>query len=188
MYPKGNTTGFYSLDDYSAGPTRIHLVGEVFFHPGSERLPEGVLRLRPASQLQLVGEREIRSRLRRPAARTRAASAASLDRDLNQSPQRPVPPGGSSAATSSARRDRRAATISLLRGVRQLWASRRPSLAVSGGCQRNNTAPAASNKPPHTERIPHRQSYAPGRNRISARGGTDGVQGDGVFVAGSSPR
>ncbi len=43
VYPKSNTTGFglYNLDDYSAGPTRIHLVGEVFFHPGSERLPEG---------------------------------------------------------------------------------------------------------------------------------------------------
>lgn len=43
VYPQSNKTGYglYYLDDYTAGPTRIHVVGEVVFHPQSDRLPEG---------------------------------------------------------------------------------------------------------------------------------------------------
>ena len=31
----------YYLDDYTASPTRLHVVGEVIFHPVSDKLPEG---------------------------------------------------------------------------------------------------------------------------------------------------
>jgi hypothetical protein len=42
-YPQSNDTGngLYMLNDYTAEPSRIHVVGEVVFHPYSERLPEG---------------------------------------------------------------------------------------------------------------------------------------------------
>jgi hypothetical protein len=43
VYPKSNNngTGFVFLDDYSATSTRIHVQGEVIFHPGSDKLAEG---------------------------------------------------------------------------------------------------------------------------------------------------
>jgi hypothetical protein len=43
VYPKSNDTGngFVFLDDYTAGPTLIHVVGEVVFHPVSDKLAEG---------------------------------------------------------------------------------------------------------------------------------------------------
>ena len=35
VYPQSNNTGngLYNLDDYTAGPTRFSVVGEVIFHP-----------------------------------------------------------------------------------------------------------------------------------------------------------
>jgi hypothetical protein len=43
IYPQSNATGrgLYNFDDYTATPTRVQVVGEVNFHPYSERLPEG---------------------------------------------------------------------------------------------------------------------------------------------------
>jgi hypothetical protein len=43
VFPQSNNTGhgLYLLDDYTATSTQVHLVGEVIFHPYSERLPEG---------------------------------------------------------------------------------------------------------------------------------------------------
>ena len=43
VYPQSNNTGYglYNFDDYTASPTRIHVQGEVIFHPLSEKLPEG---------------------------------------------------------------------------------------------------------------------------------------------------
>lgn len=43
QYPQSNQTGegLYNFDDYTAGPGRIHVVGEVVFHPFSDQLPEG---------------------------------------------------------------------------------------------------------------------------------------------------
>jgi hypothetical protein len=43
VYPQSNNTGdgLYNFDDYAASATRIHVVGEVIFHPVSEKLPEG---------------------------------------------------------------------------------------------------------------------------------------------------
>jgi hypothetical protein len=43
VYPRSNTTGrgLYNLDDYTATDSRIHVVGEVIFHPVSDKLPEG---------------------------------------------------------------------------------------------------------------------------------------------------
>ena len=43
VYPASNNngTGFVFLDDYSATPTRIHVQGEVIFHPISDKLAEG---------------------------------------------------------------------------------------------------------------------------------------------------
>lgn len=43
VYPQSNNTGngLYNFDDYTASATRIHVVGEVIFHPESEKLPEG---------------------------------------------------------------------------------------------------------------------------------------------------
>ena len=42
-YPQSNQTGegLYNLDDYTADSSRIHVVGEVVFHPYSDQLPEG---------------------------------------------------------------------------------------------------------------------------------------------------
>jgi hypothetical protein len=43
IYPRSNTTGLglYNLDDYTATASRINVVGEVIFHPVSDKLPEG---------------------------------------------------------------------------------------------------------------------------------------------------
>lgn len=43
VYPQSNKTGngFVFLSDYTAGPTRLHVVGEVIFHPSSDQLAEG---------------------------------------------------------------------------------------------------------------------------------------------------
>ena len=43
VLPQSNKTGagLVFLDDYTAGPTRIHVVGEVIFHPFSDQLAEG---------------------------------------------------------------------------------------------------------------------------------------------------
>jgi hypothetical protein len=43
VYPQSNNTGagFVFLDDYTAGPTRLHVVGEVIFHLMSDKLAEG---------------------------------------------------------------------------------------------------------------------------------------------------
>lgn len=43
VFPASNRTGngFVFLSDYTPGPARFHVVGEVVFHPISDRLPEG---------------------------------------------------------------------------------------------------------------------------------------------------